>query len=171
MKGNALTKDVLLPKQKPRPKPRLMRGGTPSKAIVISGSRKAPVQGAMPADSNMMKPEREPEDGPDLPAKREEGGIDPTVLALVEPRTEARALQAKVIDLPAFIFVRANVRRGTNVTFGILQYATDLRRVLARWATNAHFFIRVLSLLPRSPLQKQRRNPKPIAKAEELPYR
>ena len=149
-----------------------MRGGTSSKATVINGSGKAPVLEAMPVDLSMTKPEREPEEGPDLPAKREEGGIDPTVLALVEPRTEARALQAKVIDLPAFIFVRANVRRGTNVTFGILQYAIALRRVVARWATSAHFFIlRVLSLLPRNPLQKQRRNPKPIVKAEELPYR
>ncbi len=127
----------LTPKLKLKP----MRGGTSGKATVISGSEMAPVLEAMPVDLSMTKPEREPEEGPDLPTRKEEGGIDPTVLSQVELRTEARAHQAKVIDLPVFSTERASVKRGTNVTFGILQYATDLRRVIARWATNAHFFI------------------------------
>ena len=156
LKGEDLKRGLLLPKQRPKLKLKPMQGGTSSKATVINGSGKAPVLEAMPVDLSMTKPEREPEEGPDLPTRREEGGIDPTVLSQVELRTEARAPQAKVIDLPAFSIERASVKRGTNVTFGILQYATDLRRVHARWATNALFYIKVLSLPLRSPFSKGR---------------
>ena len=161
---------LLLPKQRQKLKLKPMQGGTSGKAIVINGSGKAPVLEAMPVDLNMTKPEREPEEGPDHPTKKGQG-IDPTVLPQVELRAEARAPQAKAIDLPVFSIERASVKRGTNVTFGILQYAADLRRVHARWATDALFYIKVLSLPLRSPLQKQRRSPKSIVRAEELPYR
>ena len=161
---------LLLPKQRLKLKLKPMQGGTSGKAIVISGSEKAPAPEAMPVDLNMTKPEREPEEGPDHQIKKGQG-IDPTVLPQAELRAEARAPQAKAIDLPVFSIERASVKRGTNVTFGILQYATDLRRVRARWATDAHSFIKVLSLQLRSPFQKQRQSPRSIVRVEELPYR
>ena len=161
---------LLLPKQRQKLKLKPMQGGTSGKAIVINGSEKAPVLEAMPVDLNMTKPEREPEEGPDHQIKKGQG-IDPTVLPQAELRAEARAPQAKAIDLPVFSTERAGVKRVTNVTFGILQHAASSRRVRATWATDAHFYIKVLSLPLRSPLQKQRRSPKSIVRAEELPYR
>ena len=166
----SLKRGLLLPKQRQKLKLKPMQGETSSKETVISGSEKAPVRRAMPVDSNMTKPEKDPEEGPEHQIKKGQE-IGPTVLLQAELRAEARAPQAKAIDLPVFSIERASVKRGTNVTFGILQYATDLRRVHARWATDAHFYIKVLSLPLRSPLQKQRRSPRPIVRAEELPYR
>ena len=161
----------MLPRQKLKPRLRRMRGGTPSKAIAINGSRKALAQGAMPADSSMMKPKREPENGPVLPIRKGKGGVDPTVLVPAEPRTEARALQAKAIDLRVFIFARANVRKGISVTFGILQFVIVLRKVIARWVTSVLFFtLRVLFPLLLNPVPRRRLKPKPVVKAGASPW-
>ena len=122
MKRNALTKGMLLPRQRLKLRLRRMRGETLSKATAINGSRKALAQGAMPADSSMMMQRREPENGPVLPTKKGKGGVDPTALVPAEPRTEARALQAKAIDLRVFIFARVIVKKEINVIFGILRF-------------------------------------------------
>ena len=171
MKRNALTKGMLLPRQKLKPRLRRMRGETLSKATAINGSKRAPARGAVPVDLNMMKQRREPVTGPDLPVQKGKGEVDPTVLEPAELRREARALQAKAIDLRVFIFARANARKGISVIFGILQFVIVLRKVIARWVTSVLFLtLRVLFPLLLNPVPRRRLKPKPVVKAGASPW-
>ena len=171
MKRNALTKGMSLPKQKQKPRLELMRGETLSKATAINGSKRAPAQGAVPVDLNMMKQRREPVTGPDLPVKKGKGEVDPTALEPAELRREARALQAKAIDLRVFIFARVIVKKEINVIFGILQFVVILRREIARWVTSVLFFtLRVLFPLLLNPVPRRRLKPKPVVKAGASPW-
>ena len=166
-----MIKGMSLPKQKQKPRLKLMRGETLSKAIAINGSRKALAQGAMPADSSMMMQRREPENGPVLPTRKGKGGVDPTALVPAEPRTEARALQAKAIDLRVFIFARANARKGISVIFGILQFVIISRREIAQRVKSVLFFIlKVPFPLLLNPVPRRRLKPKPVVKAGASPW-
>ena len=170
MKRNALTKGMSLPRQKQKPRLKLMRGETLSKATAINGSKRAPARGAVPVDLNMMKQRREPVTGPDLPVQKGKGEVDPTALEPAELRREARALQAKAIDLRVFIFARVIVKKETNVIFGILQFVIISRREIAQRVKSVLFFIlKVPFPLLLSPAQRRKLNPKPRVKAGALP--
>ena len=171
MKGNALKKGVLLPKQRPRPRLRQMRGETLSKAIVINGSKKGLAQEAVPADSNMTNRKREPAAGPDLPNKKGKAEVDPTAQELVVLRKGAKALQARIIDLHALIFAKVIVKKETNVTFGILQSAFIIRREIAQQVTNVlSFILKTHFPLPLNRKPRQKLNLNPRMKAVALPW-